>query len=95
MSEKRGIGYDEVNDVGTVCLNACIPIEARGIEITVSEAWDDDTPRYHVLLTCHGGMHGLEYGLDVDRAEALGRLLLSAAKSVRSMAEDLGEQVNG
>lgn len=85
--------FDEVNDVGTICLNGCTPLpHPAGIELTVAEAYDDMTPLRLVLLTCHGGTVGVEYRLDPDMAEALAHLLLSASKGVRYMAEVLDKK---
>ena len=80
-------GYDEVNVVGSVAFNACVyDADADGFEVIVSEAWDDGTPQRHVLLTCHAGPRGcVQYALDLDKAEALASLLLSATKQMRWM----------
>ncbi len=91
MSDPQHSEFDEVNEVGTVQFNGCKPIPPSGIEITVSEAWDDSTPRRLVMLTCHGGASGTEYVMGVDKAEALGLLIVSAARSVRNMAAKLDE----
>ncbi len=88
----RGGQWDEVNEIGTVCFNGCTPIPPSGIEITVSEGWNDATPLRRVLLTCHGGSAATEYHLDFDKAEALGHLLLSTAKGMRDMAEALDRE---
>ena len=83
--------FDEVNETGTVNFNACRPFQPAGIEISVSEAWDDSTPRRFVMLTCHGGASGIEYTMDFDKAEALGHLLLSCVRSMREMASKLDD----
>lgn len=83
--------YDEVNVVGSVAFSACTHNpDADGIEVIVSEAWDDKTPVRNVLLTCHAGRPGcVQYALDLDKAEALARLLLSAVNQMRWMIERL------
>jgi hypothetical protein len=81
--------YDEVNDTGSINFNGCKPIGECGIVITVAEGWDDSTPRRHILLTCAGGSSGTEYSMDVDKAEALGLLIISAARGVREMAAQI------
>lgn len=81
--------YDEINEIGTINFNGCKPIAPAGIEITVSEAWDDSTPRRQIMMTCHGGSTGTEYTMDVDKAEALGHLLLSASRQMREMVAHL------
>lgn len=84
-------GYDEVNVVGSMAFSACTHNpDADGFEVIVSEAWDDTTPVRNVLLTCHAGPTGVvQYALDLDKAEALARLLLSAANQMRWMINQL------
>lgn len=83
----------EVNDIGTVNLTACCPIVPQGIHLTVSEGWDDANDLQRVLLACHAGTNATEYWLDFDKAEALGLLLISAAKGMRRMLAKMKEEV--
>lgn len=83
--------FTEVNDVGTVNLTGCCPIVPQGIHLTVSEGWDDANDLQRVLLACHCGTHAAEYRLDFDKAEALGLLLVSAAKGMRQMLASMRE----
>lgn len=81
----------EVNDVGTVNLTSCCPIPPQGIHLTVAEEWDDANDLQVVLLTCHSGSHAAEYRLDFNKAQALGLLLISAAKGMRKMLASMKE----
>ena len=73
--------YDEINETGSINFNG-YAIGECGRSITVAEGWDDSTPRRHILLTCEGRSNGTEYSMDVDKAEALGLLILSAARGM-------------
>ena len=78
--------YDEVQDAGSLCLTACVPVEPDCIEIVVAEAYrDSDDLQARVLLICRGGPTGVEYSLDPHEAQALGHLLLSTAARVRRL----------
>ena len=85
MSKLHHSEYDEVNEIGTICFSGCKPIPPAGIEITISEAWDDSTPRRQIMMTCHGGASATEYTMSVDKAESLGLLIVAAARGMREM----------
>lgn len=80
--------FDEVSEVGALFMSGCGSISPSGIQIEVSEAYDDGEPdRNGVLVECHGGPNGIVYLLDPDEAEALAGLLRSAARKVRRNSE--------
>jgi hypothetical protein len=83
--------FDEVNTIGTVNFTSCSSAEPHGIEISVCEAWDDTTPRRLIVLCVSAGLRAHEFCMDVDKAEALGLLLQSAAREMRRMAKSLDE----
>ncbi len=86
MPRRRDSRWDEINDVGTVEFTACAPREPDGINIVVADCWDDSTPLRRIMLTCNGAVSAIEYTMDVDKAEALGLLLCSAAREMRTLA---------
>lgn len=88
---KRPSGFDEVNPVGTIYFNGCSPVEPDGINIHLDECWDDSTPRRLILMTCNAGLHATRFSLHVEEAEALGMLLIGAAREMRRMAAKLDE----
>ena len=95
--EEMSDQYHDISEVGSVEFNGCAPIGSNSpqrVSIEVSEAWDDVTPCQHVLLTCKTGLNGVIYHMDLDKAQALGLLLVSAATGMKEMmakmdAEDL------
>lgn len=85
------MGFDDLKETGRVGFAGCTPLENDGIQIIASEAFDDDTPSQCVLLECHGGAAAFAFRLDVDKAEALAKIILSAAKNVRKLTRGMQE----
>lgn len=84
-------GFDDISTIGSVSFCGCKMAEPDGIQISVCEAWDDITPRRFIVLCVSTGLHAAEFNMDVDKAEALGLLLCSAARGMRDMSRRLDE----
>lgn len=88
---QRPTGYNEVNVIGAVNFTACTAAAASDICIEVAEAWDDGTPRRDIILSCAFGYAAEMYRMDPDKAEALGMLIVAAARGMRRIAQSIDE----
>ena len=75
--------WDEIEVDGEIHASGVTVIKPDGFMLKVSRAFDDQTPRKRVLFDCHCGLHGYQFYMTADKAEALARLLLHAANSLR------------
>lgn len=87
----RPSGFDDVNPIGTIYFNACSPVEPAGINIHLDECWDDSTPRRLIVLTCNAAVNATQFSLQVEEAEALGLLLIGAAREMRRIGDKLDD----